>query len=71
MLGIVRKVSEPMRCCFCGSGTAEAGPQQYVELEVTFPGWDGPMRQFFGAHVRCFEAKAAPGFTVANPLTGE
>jgi hypothetical protein len=60
-----------MRCCFCGGDTTEAGAHEYVELEVTYPAWEGPMSQLFGANLLCFQAKAVTGFVVANPLTGE
>jgi hypothetical protein len=63
----VQKVSERMRCCFCGTDTAEAPAENYVEIEITFPVFDGPMRQFFGAHVGCFNEATAVGFAIEKP----
>ena len=47
-----------MLCCFCGSSTRAATDREYIELEMRFPAYDGPFRQWFGAHVACFDAAA-------------
>jgi hypothetical protein len=57
-----------MTCCFCGGDTATTADGEYVELQVRFPAFDGPMRQFFGAHARCFDEATTRMHRIENPL---
>jgi hypothetical protein len=60
-----------MSCCFCGGDTSEANDSEYVEVKIRFPAFDGPMRQYFGAHVACFHRVASPSHRIENPFEFE
>ena len=57
---MIRKVTERLRCCVCGEGTADAA--DYVEIEITAEASDA--RQLFGAHASHLGAAMATGFNI-------
>jgi hypothetical protein len=64
----MRKVRDQMTCCFCGKATDASQVGDYVELEVTFPDFDTPMEQYFGAHVDCFHAAVTEEHRIFDPF---